>query len=42
LESADLSLWHAFLLPSPQRSTSSHRGGIYAYRYRSISDKPLS
>jgi hypothetical protein len=30
LESADLSLWRAFLLPSPQRSTSSNRGGIYA------------
>lgn len=28
LESAELSLWHAFLLPSPQRSTSSNRGGI--------------
>jgi hypothetical protein len=30
LERAELILWQVFLLPSPQRSTSSTRGGIYA------------
>jgi hypothetical protein len=30
LEGADLILWHAFLLPSQQRFSSSNRGGIYA------------
>jgi hypothetical protein len=40
LESADLILWHACLLPSPQRSTSSNSGGISASRDRQISDKP--
>lgn len=38
-KSADLSLWHGFLLPSPQRSTSSKSGGIHAYRDRQIGDK---
>jgi hypothetical protein len=32
---------HAFLLPSQQRSTSSNRGGIYAYPYDGVSDTLL-
>ena len=40
LESAELSRWHVFLLPSPPHSTSSNRGGIYAELACQISDKP--